>query len=75
VVLVDPSSTGEEDWWSNGKKVNASKASDLDSELRDLSATGFADSGFSHPTTELTATQDLRPGLLMFRPCGAGCCS
>lgn len=51
-------SAGEEDWWSNGKKVDASKATDLVSKLRDLSATGFADSGFSHPTIDLIVTSN-----------------
>ncbi len=57
-LFLTRGSAGEEDWWSNSKKVDASKASDLVSKLRDLSATGFADSGFSHPTIELIVTSN-----------------
>jgi hypothetical protein len=52
-LVLTRGSAGEDDWWSNGKKADPAKASDLVSKLRDLSASGFADSGFSHPTTEL----------------------
>ena len=57
-LFLTRGSAGEEDWWSNGKKVDPSKASDLVSKLRELSATGFADSGFSHPTIELIVTSN-----------------
>src|SRR5215470_1370996 len=49
---------GEDDWWSNGKKMDATKVSDLVSKLRDLSAASFADSGFSNPTIELSVTSN-----------------
>jgi len=49
---------GEDDWWSNGKKMDAGKVNDLISKLRNLSASGFADSGFSSPTTEVTVTSN-----------------
>ena len=49
---------GEDDWWSNGKKTDGTKVSDLVSKLRDLSATGFSDSGFANPTIELTVTSN-----------------
>ena len=57
-LFLTRGSAGEGDWWSNGKKVDASKVDDLISKLRDLSATGFADSGFSHPTIELIVTSN-----------------
>lgn len=57
-LFLTRGSAGEGDWWSNGKKVDASKVDDLVSKLRDLSATGFADSGFSHPTIELIVTSN-----------------
>jgi len=49
---------GEDDWWSNGKKTDGTKVSDLVSKLRDLSATAFSDSGFTSPTIELTVTSN-----------------
>ena len=49
---------GESDWWSNGKKIDANSADDLVSKLRDLSANGFAESGFSNPTIEISVTSD-----------------
>jgi hypothetical protein len=49
---------GEDDWWSNGKKMDGTKVSDLVSKLRDLSATGFSDSGFANPTIELSVTSN-----------------
>jgi hypothetical protein len=57
-LFLTRGSAGEDDWWTNGKKVDAAKASDVVSKLRDLSATGFADSGFSHPTIELIVTSN-----------------
>lgn len=57
-LFLTRGSAGEGDWWSNGKKMDASKVDDLISKLRDLSATGFADSGFSHPTIELIVTSN-----------------
>lgn len=57
-LFLTRGSAGEGDWWSNGKKMEASKVDDLISKLRDLSATGFADSGFSQPTMELIVTSN-----------------
>ena len=48
---------GYEDWWSNGKKMDSS-ADTLVSDIRDLSASKFVDSGFSNPTIELVVTSD-----------------
>ena len=48
---------GYDDWWSNGKKMDASVES-LVSDVRDLSASKFVDSGFSNPIIELTVTSD-----------------
>lgn len=46
------------DWWSNGKKIDAGSIQALISDLRDLSASKFVDSGFAPPTIELTVTSD-----------------
>jgi len=51
-------SGGESDWWSNGKKMDSATVGELISKLRNLSATGFADSGFSNPTLQLTVISD-----------------
>jgi Domain of unknown function (DUF4340) len=49
---------GEDDWWSNGKKMDAGKVNDVISKLRDLSAVSFPDSGFSNPAIELSVTSN-----------------
>lgn len=49
---------GEDDWWSNGKKMDAASVDDVISKLRDLSAASFVDSGFSKPAIEITVTSD-----------------
>jgi hypothetical protein len=49
---------GGSDWWSNGKKMDADSVDTLVSDLRDLSADTFVDSGFNPPTIELTVTSD-----------------
>jgi phage pi2 protein 07 len=41
-----------EDWWSNGKKMDAFTVESFLEKLRGLSATGFADSGFTAPAVE-----------------------
>jgi hypothetical protein len=56
--LLTRGTAGEDDWWSSGKKVDGTKVSDLVSKLRDLSAAGFVDSGFSNPTIELLVTSN-----------------
>jgi len=48
-----------EDWWSNGKKMDAASVQSLISKLRDLSASKFVDSGFTSPAAiEATVTSD-----------------
>ena len=49
---------GSEDWWSNEKKMNADSVETLISDLRDLSAAKFVDSGFTDPTVEATVISD-----------------
>ena len=51
-------SAGSEDWWANGKKLNAESVDSLISDLRDLSASKFPDSGFSNPDIEATVISD-----------------
>lgn len=46
------------DWWSNGKKMDADSVQEFISDLRDLSASKFVDSGFANPTIELAVTTD-----------------
>lgn len=46
------------DWWSNGKKMDADSVFSLLSQLRDLAATKFLESGFSNPNLELTVTSN-----------------
>jgi hypothetical protein len=47
-----------EDWWSNGKKMDAGTVQDLISKFRDLTATKFPDVGFGNPTIEAIVTSD-----------------
>ncbi|HUK48968.1 MAG TPA: DUF4340 domain-containing protein [Terriglobales bacterium] len=47
---------GMEDWWSNGKKMDFANVESVISDLRDLSANSFPDSGFSNPTIEAVVT-------------------
>jgi hypothetical protein len=57
--LLIRGSGGSEDWWSNGKKMDAGSVEPLISDLRDLSASKFVDSGFSNPTIDVVvASQD-----------------
>lgn len=51
-------SKGGNDWWSNGKKMDAASVQLLVSDLRDLTATAFVDSGFAAPGIELTVASD-----------------
>jgi hypothetical protein len=47
------------DWWGqDGKKLDDSTAELLLAKLRDLAATGFAESGFSAPVLELSVTSN-----------------
>jgi hypothetical protein len=51
-------SAGSDDWWSNGKKMDAESVESLISKLRDLSASKFSESGFSTPTIEAVVISD-----------------
>jgi Domain of unknown function (DUF4340) len=46
---------GGQDWWSDGKKMDSS-ADSLVSQIRDLSASKFPDSGFTSAVIEITVT-------------------
>ncbi|MFZ3190548.1 MAG: DUF4340 domain-containing protein [Candidatus Sulfotelmatobacter sp.] len=43
-----------DDWWWNGKKMDAGTVQSLISDLRDLSSDRFPDSGFANPTIDVT---------------------
>ena len=45
---------GGQDWWSDGKKMDASAVQSLIDKLRALSASKFSDSGFSTPAIDAT---------------------
>jgi Domain of unknown function (DUF4340) len=45
-----------EDWWSNGKKMDAESVESLVSKLRDLTARKFVDSDFTSSQIEATVT-------------------
>ena len=47
-----------DDWWWNGKKMDAGTVQSLISDLRDLSADKFPDSGFANPTIDVTVISD-----------------
>jgi hypothetical protein len=47
---------GGQDWWDNGKKVDASAMESLLSNLRELAAEKFVDSGFTTADIEATVT-------------------
>ena len=46
------------DWWSDGTKMDEGSVSTLVSDIRDLSATKFPDSGFTTPSLDVTVTSD-----------------
>jgi hypothetical protein len=46
------------DWWSNGKKMDADGVSMFVTSLRDLAATKFVDSGFTNPEIDITITSN-----------------
>jgi Domain of unknown function (DUF4340) len=48
----------DSDWWSNGKKMDADAVRSYISDLRDLSASKFVESGFANPTIDITVTSD-----------------
>ena len=49
---------GGPDWWSNGKKMDASSVQALIDKVRDLSASKFVDSGFTSPVIDLTISSN-----------------
>ncbi|MGB6473062.1 MAG: DUF4340 domain-containing protein [Candidatus Sulfotelmatobacter sp.] len=49
---------GGADWWSNGKKMDAGSVQSLISDLRDLAASKFVDSGSGGPTIEIMVASD-----------------
>ena len=50
---------GGNDWWSgNGKKMDAETAESFISQVRDLNASKFVETGFTSPTIELAVTSD-----------------
>lgn len=49
-------SRGGADWWWNGKKMDPESVQTLISDLRDLTATKFTESGFAAPTLQLSIT-------------------
>lgn len=49
---------GGQDWWDDGKKMDQSAVQSVISNLRDLSADKFVDSGFTTPAIEATVTSD-----------------
>jgi hypothetical protein len=46
------------DWWSSGTKMDESSVSTLVSDIRDLTATRFPDSGFTNSSIEVAVTSD-----------------
>jgi len=49
---------GGQDWWDNGKKMDEDSVSSLVSDLRDLSADKFVDSGFTTAEVEASVTSN-----------------
>ncbi len=49
---------GGQDWWDNGKKMDEDSVRTVVSDLRDLSADKFLDSGFTTPTIDVTVTSN-----------------
>jgi hypothetical protein len=49
--------TGE-DWWSNGRKMDAESVQSAITKLRDLAADKFPDTGFANPTIEVLVTSE-----------------
>jgi Domain of unknown function (DUF4340) len=47
---------GGEDWWSDGKKMDANTVQPVIDKLRNLSASKFPDSGFTTPVLDATVT-------------------
>ena len=49
---------GNDDWWSNGKKMDVENAEVFISDLRNLTASKFVDTGFTNPTIDAIVTTD-----------------
>jgi hypothetical protein len=49
---------GADDWWSNGKKMDAANVESVISDLRDLNASSFPAAGFSNPTINVVVTSE-----------------
>jgi hypothetical protein len=49
---------GTDDWWSNGKKMDAASAESFISDVRDFTASSFPASGFSNSAIEITVTSE-----------------
>ena len=49
---------GGEDWWTNGKKMDASTVQPVVEKVRDLSASKFVDSGFTASAIDITVTSN-----------------
>jgi len=49
---------GGQEWWDNGKKMDESSVATVISDLRNLSADNFVDSGFTGPEIEVTVTAE-----------------
>ena len=49
---------GGEKWWNNGKEMDATSVQSLIDRLRDLTASGFAETGMTAPTMEITVTSN-----------------
>jgi hypothetical protein len=47
-----------EDWWQDGKKMDAGTVQSLISKVRDCTADTFLDSGFANPTVYVTITSN-----------------
>jgi hypothetical protein len=47
-----------DDWWQDGKKMDAGAVQSLTSKLRDFAADKFLDSGFSNPTIDVAVTSE-----------------
>jgi hypothetical protein len=49
---------GGQDWWSDGKKMDVISVQSFIDKVRDLSASKFADSGFTTPLVDVTVTSN-----------------
>ncbi len=49
---------GGQDWWDNGKKMDGESVGSVISNLRDLSADRFVDTGFTAPEIDAAITSD-----------------